>query len=84
MKQAELNLKKCTLRAPYDGRVAEVHVIPGGYVQPGTPVVTLLLMDPIKVTVAVSAQTDRQLNFGDFVAVYTPAYDRPMQGLGPL
>jgi len=71
----------CTLRAPFTGRVADVHVIPGAFVQPGQPVVTLIVMDPLKVEAAVSPETERTLRRGDTVRVYPPGLDQPQEGL---
>jgi biotin carboxyl carrier protein len=70
--QAELDVEDCELRSPFRGQVAQVHVIPGGVVQAGQPVVTVQMMDPIKVELEVSAATSRQLNYRDIVDVTIP------------
>jgi len=75
VRQARIDLEDCTLVAPFPGRVAQVHVIPGAYVQPGERVVTLILMDPIRVDVAVSPATDRTVHYGDLVQIYPPGAD---------
>jgi len=46
----------------------------------GTPVVTLVMMDPLKVEIAVSAEKDRQLNFNDIVTVHVPGFDKTLDG----
>ena len=80
LKTAMLDVENCVVRAPFDGRVSQVHVIRGGYVQPGKAVLTLVLMDPIQISVAVSAKTDRQLNVGDFTTIYHPSWKEPATG----
>lgn len=61
LKQAERDLANCVLYAPFDGQVADVHVIEGAYSNAGSPVVTLTMMDPLRVEVSVSAEVNRQL-----------------------
>ena len=78
--QAEADLDNCTLHAPFPGRVAEVFVIPGGYVQPGQPVVKMVVMDPLKIELAVAAETDREIHYGDEVTVYPPDWPDPVSG----
>ncbi|WP_372365658.1 HlyD family secretion protein [Candidatus Uabimicrobium sp. HlEnr_7] len=80
LKSAKLDVENCIVRAPFDGRVSQIHVIRGGYVQPGKAVLTLVLMDPIQITVAVSAETDRLLSVGDFATLYHPNWKVPATG----
>lgn len=80
LSEARNDLEDCTLRAPFSGRVADVMVIRGGFVQPGQPVVKLVVMDPVKVTAAVSAETDRQIHYGDEVRLYPPQWMEPFFG----
>lgn len=61
LEQAERDLADCVLRAPFAGRITALHVTRGAIVAAGSPVATLTMMDPIKVSVAVSAETDRRL-----------------------
>ena len=70
VEQAEVNIKDCKLRSPFTGQIARVHVIPGGYVLPGQPVVSVQMMDPMKVQVAVSPEIDKGVRFNDRVRVY--------------
>jgi len=63
--EAERDVADCILRAPFSGRVTAVHVAQGAVVKEGQAVLTLTLMDPIKVAVAVSAEVDRQILWGD-------------------
>lgn len=65
LKDAQRNLDDCVLHAPFRGQVAEVHVIPGGTVQRGEPVLTLQMMDPIKVEFEVSAERARHMRYKD-------------------
>jgi hypothetical protein len=69
------------LRSPFHGQIAEVHQIAGGYVQAGAPVVTMQMMDPISVEVAVSSQTDARLNYNDIVTVFLPDSNEPMEAM---
>ena len=59
------DLKDCRLLAPFSGRITEIHVSQGAVVDSGTPVVSLSLMDPIQVQVAVSADHARRIRTGD-------------------
>jgi multidrug efflux pump subunit AcrA (membrane-fusion protein) len=65
LKDAQRNLDDCVLYAPFRGQIAEVHVIPGGTVQRGEPVLTLQMMDPIKVEFEASAERARQMRYKD-------------------
>jgi len=80
LKQAQKDLEDCELRAPFTARVAKVHVIPGAYVEAGVPVVTLIVMDPIRIDLSVSAETDRAVSYGDIVTVYPPGVEEPILG----
>ena len=68
--EAEQDVKDCTLYSPFRGRVTQVHVIPGGYVRRGDKVVTIQMMQPIKVDVEVSAETDRRIGYEDTLKVH--------------
>ena len=69
LKDAQLDLKDCTLYAPFRGQIAEVHIIPGGTVQRGERVVTVQMMDPMKVEFEVSAERVRQMHYKDTLDV---------------
>ena len=79
-RQAEIDLEKCKLLAPFSGQVSKVHVIPGGTVQPGQPVVTLVMMNPLSVELAVSPETDRDIHFQDIVSVFFPDMNEWVSG----
>lgn len=70
IEQARTDLDDCILYAPYPGRITERHMGLGGYVQPGSPVVTLTMMDPIKVVVMATAEDSRRLPAGSQAAVF--------------
>jgi len=72
LERAKRDLERTELIAPFSGRVEAVYAIPGSYVNPGQPVLRVVMMDPIKVEVAVSPETDRLVNESDVVTVYPP------------
>jgi multidrug efflux pump subunit AcrA (membrane-fusion protein) len=67
---AREDLSDCTLYAPFNGRITRTHTTQGAVVEKGTPIVTLSLMDPIQINVAVSAAEDRKIQTGDRVLVF--------------
>jgi len=73
--KAEWDVQQCELRSPFPGQVAEVHVIPGAFVDSGRPVVTVQMMNPISVELEVAAATTRRLNYMDVVPVYVTEPD---------
>jgi biotin carboxyl carrier protein len=70
LEEARRNLRDCELFSPFRGRVSAVHVIPGGYVKRGEPVLTVQMMVPIKVEFEVSAETDRRISYEDMIPVF--------------
>lgn len=75
LKDAERDRTDCTLRAPFRGQIAKVHVIPGGTVQRGEPVLTLQMMDPMKIEFEVSAERARKLHYKDGLKLLLPMSD---------
>lgn len=69
---AQLDLANTTLHAPFRGEVTAVLVQAGGYARAGQPVAHLVNMDPIKVRVSVSAETNRRINRGEPVRLFIP------------
>lgn len=63
--EAERNLRSTVLNSSFRGIVSAVHTVPGSFVQPGDPVVTVQMMDPMLVQFEVSAQDSRQYAKGD-------------------
>lgn len=78
--QAEYDLERCILHSPFSGEVSEVYVEAGGYVQRGTPVVHLVMMDPIKVDISVSSETAESLKLRDTVNLFLPGDEKPIYG----
>jgi multidrug efflux pump subunit AcrA (membrane-fusion protein) len=70
--QAQLDLGYATLVAPFTSEVAELFVRVGGFVQPGNAVAHLVVMDPVKVKVTVSAETSQMISLDDDADVYLP------------
>jgi RND family efflux transporter MFP subunit len=70
LNKAEEDLEDCKLYAPFSGRITRIHVSQGAVIDTGTPVVTLTLMDPIQIQVAVSADHDRKIQTGDLAFVF--------------
>ncbi|SMP69563.1 HlyD family secretion protein [Neorhodopirellula lusitana] len=58
---AERDLADTTLHGAYRGQISKVDVVPGSVVSAGTPVLTLQMMDPIKVELEVSDEVSREL-----------------------
>jgi RND family efflux transporter MFP subunit len=53
LEEAVLNLERTSVRAPFPGRVADLRVVEGQHVSPGTELMTIVDLDPIKVEVQV-------------------------------
>jgi RND family efflux transporter MFP subunit len=53
MRQAELQLDRTRVVAPFGGRIADLRVVEGQYVTVGTELMTVVDLDPIKVEVQV-------------------------------
>lgn len=68
--EANRDVEDCQLYSPYRGQVAEVHVIPGAFVERGQPVVTVQMMHPIKVEIEASAATIGSLQHRDMLPIY--------------
>lgn len=81
VKAAEKDLADTQLISAYDGQIAGVHQIAGSFVQAGERVVTVQMMDPMMVEIAVAAQTEARLNFNDVVYVYLPDDNVPVEGM---
>jgi HlyD family secretion protein len=53
LRQAELQLARASVRAPFTGRIADLEVDRGTQVTPGTAMMTVVELDPIRVEVQV-------------------------------
>ncbi len=80
LNEAELNLEYCQLFSPFAGQISKVHAIAGSYLQEGMPVVTVQMMDPVKVEIAVSQETDRRVRYNDQLNVYIEDNEDPISG----
>ena len=58
---AERNLKNTTLYASYNGQISGVDVVPGSVVSAGSPILSLQMMNPIKIEFEVSSEASRIL-----------------------
>ena len=70
LRDAERNLRNCTLYSSFRGQIADVSVVPGSVVSAGTPVATIQMMDPIKVELEVSAEQSRELRSRQLIPVW--------------
>ncbi len=70
LRSANLDLEDCVLRAPFGGRVTQQHVSRGAFAQPGSGVVTLTLIDPIQITLTLSADDERRLVMGSTAQIF--------------
>ena len=53
VREAEINLERTSVRAPFAGRIADLRVVEGQYMGPGNELLTVVDLDPIKVEVQV-------------------------------
>jgi len=53
LREAEINLERTSVRAPFAGRIANLVVVAGQQAGPGTELLTVVDLDPIKVEVQV-------------------------------
>lgn len=70
LEKARQDIEKCSLRAPFDGILTKIHVNPGVMVDQAVPIALLVMMDPVRVDVAVSFKKIRDFYFGDEVKAY--------------
>ncbi|MCC9600885.1 HlyD family efflux transporter periplasmic adaptor subunit [Stieleria sp. JC731] len=61
LRNAQRDLDNTVLYASYPGQISEVQVVPGSVVSAGSPVLTLQMINPIKVAIEVSAEQSRDL-----------------------
>ncbi len=79
LETAQLDLNRTTLYAPFTGELAAVHKEAGGYVNIGTPVGRLVMMDPILVEATVSAETAREIETNDNALVISDSWEEPLR-----
>lgn len=78
LRDAERDLEDCTLYASFRGQIADISVVPGSVVSAGQAVLTLQMMNPIKVELEVSAEQSRQLQRTRILPVHFPMADGTM------
>ena len=64
------DLGDAVLFAPFSGRITRVHISEGAVVKAGMPIVTLTLMDPVRIQVEVSADDERDIETGDRAVIW--------------
>jgi RND family efflux transporter MFP subunit len=74
LREAELNLARTQVRAPFAGRIADLAVVPGQHVGSGTVLMTVVAMDPIKVELNVGEQYIGYIREGRRATVSFPAF----------
>jgi RND family efflux transporter MFP subunit len=78
LRQAEIDLERTRIRAPYAGRVLEKQADVGQFVTPGTPLATVYAVDYVEIRLPV---TDEQQAFLDLPEAYRD--QRANTGEGP-
>jgi RND family efflux transporter MFP subunit len=78
---ATRDLKDTTIRAPFDGVVAERMVSEGQYVNAQAPVIRLVRLDPLRLTADVPEQFAPSVRVGQPIELRTDAFpDKPVTG----
>lgn len=80
VRQANFDLGNCTLYAPFNCEVSELYSVAGGYARTGSAVAHVIMMDPVKVDVALSEENASRITIGDSVQVFLPGDDEPTSG----
>jgi HlyD family secretion protein len=81
LKEAELNLERTAVRAPFPGRVADLQVVEGQHVSTGAELLTVVDLSPIKVEVQVLEKEVGLLREGRRASVTFAAFpDRTFRG----
>ena len=78
--QARLNLQYCTVRAPKAGIVSKRSAEVGQVVQPGQPLVALVLTQDIYVTANFKETQLKNMRPGQEATIHIDAYDRDLKG----
>ena len=64
LSEAREQLEEGTLRAPFSGRVVELHAEPGQHVAPGQPILTLIAPDRLEVAISIPVRQAGLLEIG--------------------
>lgn len=73
LQSARIRLEFAVVRAPFDGYVQTVHVLPGEFVQPGAAMVEVLAAEPLKAVVSVAEVDLQHLRLGQTARIRVPA-----------
>ena len=89
LRRAELELARTRVSAPIGGRIADLRVVPGEWVQPGTELMTVAALDPIRVQVRVLESEVGHLTTGgraemSFAAFPGERFEGRVQSINPL
>jgi RND family efflux transporter MFP subunit len=77
---AELQTTRASIVAPFDGVISARNAERGEVASPGLPLLSVVQLDPIKVTLAVSDRDVVTLREGTEVEVRTDAQSQPLRG----
>jgi multidrug efflux pump subunit AcrA (membrane-fusion protein) len=81
LRGAERELHDTTIRAPFEGVIAERLVSPGQFVRLQTPVMRLVRMHPLRLTAEIPERFAPAIRVGHVLSVRVDAYpDRPVEG----
>jgi len=72
--QAEKGVGDVVVSAPFDGYISARHVSAGEFVQPTTPVVTLVKLDPLRLQLTIPGVQAGQIALGQKVTATVDAY----------
>ena len=89
VEEAELNLSRTRVRAPFGGRVADLRVVPGTYVRSGDELFTIVALDPIKVEANVlekdlSLPSEGRRARVTFTALPDETFDARVDAINPI
>ncbi len=76
LEQAQRNLRRTTLRAPFDGRVNTVNAEVGDYVSPGQVALEIVQTDSLDLSLEVTGAVAAELSLGQKVMIETPREQR--------
>ncbi len=77
---AKLNVERCTIRAPFDGRIETVHVELGDRVGPGSPLVVVLDTSRVEIPVQLPASLAAYVRVGSTCRIETEQGDAAWRG----
>jgi len=80
LRQANYDLERCEVFAPFTCQVSEVFIEAGGFANRSQAIAHLVMMNPIKVDLAVSSDMAQQMRRGDAVRIYLAGGARTLRG----